>query len=110
LWADGSERFGCTRTISSGYYHLYLAQSDGKSATVHITDSSNVSATKVVASGLRWIDDDNLIFQMCSGTSSYSDLYRYHAPTKSLTNLTGAQGTTKPFSLAKTARLLLKCR
>ena len=86
------------RSVPSGWKEVEVARTDGTGTPYPITSPTNFIATSINPYGLMFVDNDNLIFTAYK-SSSYGDIFRFHVPTSSVTNLTQHNGTTKPFNL-----------
>jgi len=85
---------------TSYYRHnLYVARADGTGGRVYVTSSSNFNGLYVRAYSLKFVDDENLIFTAYGSSSSYGDLFRVHAPTGTVTNVSKVGDATRPYSL-----------
>ena len=83
--------------LSSSSYDIYVSNTTGTNKK-HVTSPANVSSSTKRIHNLRWVDEDNLIFTAYGSSSSYNDIYRWHAPSSTLSNVTGKSSKTKPFS------------
>ncbi|MCB9555284.1 MAG: hypothetical protein H6707_04215 [Deltaproteobacteria bacterium] len=84
---------------------LWLASTSAPGTPQDLTNEKNVVPGKHEPRSLYWVGDDSLLFLMSDNVLHSGDLFRYELATKTLTNLTGQGGVTRPFVLSDSANI-----
>jgi Tol biopolymer transport system component len=102
LEVSPSGKYVAAVKYDSGSYNLYVMPADGSSSPVLATDSSNISLTStpyVHTFSLKFVDDDRLLMTLYGSSNSYNDVFLYTISTKTLTNLTKQNSSSRPYAL-----------
>jgi len=108
-WGGSDKSTGSRLALSpSGAHVAYVryksgevevARTDGSGTPDKVTGPANFATTNITPFGLKFVDNDNLIFYAYK-TSEYGDIFRFHVPSAKVINITSHNSSQSPIKLS----------